>query len=137
MKVNQNMKIRPNYKTLGFLLLFGLAGCKKYEHKNVITEIGTIDNRPVLVLKDVETDIERIYESADYDYKYSASGDTVTIRVGFGSSSRGERYYKNHRVLNFNQVLYLNDSISHREKYEKVKKEAEKFDRLRQKLQSR
>ena len=133
MKVNQNLKINPNYKILAFLLLLGLAGCRK--HKNVIVDIGTIDNEPVLVLRDVETDIERIYKAIDDDYKYSALGDIVTVRVGFGWSS--ERYYKNHRVLNFNQVLYLNDSISHREKYEKVKKDAEKFDRLRQKLQGR
>lgn len=133
MKVNQNLKINPKYKILAFLLLLGLAGCRK--HKNVIVDIGTIDNEPVLVLRDVETDIERIYKAIDDDYKYSALGDIVTVRVGFGWSS--ERGYKNHRVFNSNEVWYVNDSIRPRKKFEEANKEDANFNSLRQRIQGR
>lgn len=48
MKVNQNMKIRPNYKILAFLLLLGLAGCSQIETGIVIDKSkGIMKVRPI------------------------------------------------------------------------------------------
>ena len=124
----KNLKIRPGYKTFAAILLFGLAGCKKYEHKNVITGIGAIENQKILLLDDVETGIERIYnvrETCDF-YDWLQLGDTVTISAIYLGS---QKYYKRNLVLSkLNLHLrYNTDSIY-------ARKQRKKFSDMKQKM---
>ncbi len=124
----KNLKIRPDYKTLATILLFGLAGCKKYEHKNVITGMGTIENQKVLLLDDVETGIERIYnvpETCDF-YDWLQLDDTVIMYI---DSPRFERYYQKTLVLGAvaANLLYNTDSIY-------ARKQRKKFSDMKQKM---
>ena len=124
----KNLKIRPGYKTLATILLFGLAGCKKFEHKNVITGIGAIENQKVLLLDDVETGIERIYnvsEICDF-YDWLQLGDTVIMYI---DSPRPERYYQKTLVLGENAAYlsYNTDSIY-------ARKQRKKFSDMKQKM---
>lgn len=123
----KNLKIRPGYKTLATILLFGLAGCKKYEHKNVITGIGAIENQKILLLDDVETGVERIYnvpKTCDF-YDWLQLGDTVIIYV----YNRLERYYQKDLVLGESDVRlrYNTDSIY-------ARKQRKKFTDMKQKM---
>lgn len=123
----KNLKIRPGYKTLATILLFGLAGCKKFEHKNVITGIGAIENQKILLLDDAETGIERIYNvpKTCVFYDWLQLGDTVIIYVYNGL----ERYYQKALVLDESDVLlrYNTDSIYARQ-------QRKKFSDMKQKM---
>ena len=126
----KNLKIRPDYKTLATILLFGLAGCKKYEHKNVITGIGAIENQKILLLDDVETGVERIYnvpkicKTCDF-YDWLQLDDTVIIYVYNGL----ERYYQKNLVLGESDVRlrYNTDSIY-------ARKQRKEFSDMKQKI---
>ena len=127
----KNLKIRPGYKTLATILLFGLAGCKKFEHKNVITGIGAIENQKVLLLDDVETGIERIYnvpKTCDF-YDWLQLGDTVIIYVGPSVYPGLEKYYQKDRILDesFARLRYNTDSIY-------ARKQRKKFSDMKQKM---
>lgn len=122
----KNLKIRPGYKTFAAILLFGLAGCKKYEHKNVITGIGAIENQKILLLDDVETGIERIYnvpKTCDF-YDWLQLGDTVIILYPVL-----EKYYQKDRILDesFARLRYNTDSIY-------ARKQRKKFSDMKQKM---
>ena len=136
MKKHQNLKIRPAYKTLALLLLFGLMGCV-VRHKNEIIEIGTVNGETVAVLKDVETGVERIYK-ADTDLKYDHLGDSVILFVDF----RFEETYRKSRVLNSSDILcFLNDSVDARRKSEEsdrlAREQDANFDSIRQQMKMR
>ena len=124
MKVNQNIKIRPNYKTLAMVALFGLVGCKEYEFKNVITQIETVDGVKVLEINDVETDVKRIYKipQGDYCEKWLVVGDTVTLCLG-GVLYDGAEYYQKHLVLTGSDAVlkYNFDSLFARQERQKFK----------------
>ena len=100
----KNLKIRMNYRTVAFLMLLGLLGCKKYEHKNVMTGIGSIDNQKVFFLEDIETGDERIYKFSKnlYPYRRSEIDDTILIVTG-GFYASG-RYYQKNTVLDARRV---------------------------------
>ena len=132
MKKHQNLKIRPAYKTLAMILLFGLAGCKQYEPKNVITRIETVDGVKVLEINDVETGITRMYKitksNANDREKWLRVGDTVTLSIG-GLLYDGKEYYQKHLVLTSSDAFleYNLDSIFARQ-------ERKKFNDIKQKM---
>ena len=91
---NNNIKIRPIYKTLVLSALFALVGCRP-THKNVIVDIKDVDNKKVFLIHDVKTDAERFFTvdysphirpSMTYSVQYYLSlkslvvGDTVGVK---------------------------------------------------------
>jgi len=148
MNKNQNLKIRPNYKTLAMIALFGLAGCNKYEYKNVVTGVGKKENTRMILLKDVETGDERIFlrdpgwnSCVDLysDYDYIELDDTVTVVVG---GMLSDRYYQYTKILSPENtggdvgLRYNQDTINARKVRAVFNNECNKFNALKQNLQN-
>lgn len=142
MKKIQNLKIRPNYKAFALALLLGLVGCKRvvYEHKNVFLDMVRDGAKRTILIRDVETGTERIFNSYEYyeygeNYDYLQPGDTVTIVVGGIFSDKA---YQNYKVLSSDELTlcYNADSIYNRMERERYAKEREKFNKMKQQLQN-
>ena len=122
--------------TIPFLAM-GLGACKRHEHKNVIKESVTPDNKCfTFLLVDVETNVERIYEyigdrtSAhvyDPDFKYLHAGDTVTVFCG---GIYSDKWYQDRLVFTSADmgIRYNHDTVN-------MRKEREKFNITKQKMQ--
>ena len=117
------------YKLMFLIPLVALVGCKKYEHKNVITGIGSIGNQKVLLLEDTETGKERFLDvtscKSTYYYDYSQLDDTVVIKCG-GLHDDSEKDYQRKQILLWHDygVCYNMDSIyarRERAKFNKMK----------------
>lgn len=141
MKKIQNLKIHPNYKTFAMVLLLGLVGCKRYEHKNVFLDMAQEGTKRTILIRDVETGTERIFKADEdwagwyKDYDYLQPGDTVTVVVGGIFSDKA---YQNHKVLSSAELsLRCNaDSVYNRKEREKYTKERENFNKMKQQLQN-
>lgn len=142
MKVNQNIKINPKYKLMALLSLLLAMGCTRYEHKNVILDMKKDGTKRTLLIRDVETGIERIFVADEYrygrvvsglyrDYDCLPKGDTVTIVVG---GIYSDKAYTDYRVLSSNDLTlrYNTDSVFNRRQRERFAKEAKKFSNMGQ-----
>ena len=150
MKVNQNIKINPKYKLMALLSLLLAMGCARYEHKNVIQGISKKDKTRIFLLKDAETNEERIlsiepawnsYVDIYADYDYLQPGDTVVVYVR-GLLSDG--YYSHSKVLSSEKTYgdvgmvyeYMSDTLAARKIRAGFNKECETFEALKQEMQS-
>ena len=120
--------MKTKYKILALMPLITLVGCKKYEHKNVITGIGTIDEQKILFVDDVNTNQERIYQISDEYEQYNPDvfpnlriDDTVILTIG---GIYSDSYYTNNVILDGCVVgMRCNsDSIYARQQREKLNK---------------
>ena len=123
------MKLK--YKILALIPIMAIAGCKKYEHKNVITGKGTYNYQKILLLDDAESHQERIYKFSGrytpYFFDCLELDDTVTIIAG-GIYNYSEAGYQNNIILNAGDVgiQYNTDSIHarrERQKFNQMKSE--------------
>lgn len=98
-----------NYKLFILMSFLLLGGCTT-KHKNVVTGVGTIDNKLMLLVEDVEDKKERIFYMSsldEYEHGFTRLDDTVTIMVSkgqFGIWPKTEQDYKLERV--FEPVSY-------------------------------
>ena len=114
-------------------LVFGFNSCTKQEHqhKNVITGIGTFNEHKIIMLNDIETGQERIYQFSDKKepvfFDYLRLNDTVKI-ITSGVYS-GDGYYKDNFILREDAVgiEYNDDSI-----YARMQRK--QFDEYKQKI---
>lgn len=122
-------RINAKYKLLALVPLVMIGGCKKieHEHKNVITGIGSYDNKKMIMLNDVDTDQERIlfFNRLDADtsfYKYFRLDDTVKIITGGVYS--GDGYYQDNTILYQDAIglQYNIDTICARHEHEENNK---------------
>jgi hypothetical protein len=125
--------MKTKYKILAMVPLMALVGCKKYEHKNVITGIGTVEKQKILLVNDVNTNQERIYPiSREYEQKhpdvleYLQTGDTVIFTIVVMKYS--DSHYTKNLILDndFVGMRYNSDSIyarQQREKFNQLKSE--------------
>lgn len=101
-----------NYKLMALVPLFMLIGCKHQGHKNIIIGISTTSETPGFLLKDVETNQERIYIVSQWNtlYNYLKIGDTVVI---VGNDYRQDDYYQKNFVLRYPDAgfIYNTDSV--------------------------
>lgn len=109
MKKNQNIKIHPGYKAAVLATLIGIvAGCKYYEHNNVVVGIQNVSRPNMVLIRDLQDGTERMVLFNDpkrlpYDApKLLRIGDTVTI----GILSDSDNLYLEHRVLNRSQISF-------------------------------
>ena len=121
--------VRNNWKILALLALMACAGCKRYEHKNVIQDIVKTNDKVAFLLNDAETGDERIYtvyfnQGYFLDFDYLRPGDTVKLILG---KMRNDEYYQKNRMLAPRVVTmeYNQDTII-------ARKEREKYNLLRQ-----
>lgn len=95
---------KQNYKLFILMSFLLLGGCTT-KHKNVVTGVGTIDKKPMLLVEDVEDKKERIFymsESYKDEHGFTHLGDTVTIavsRLGGGPWAKTEKDYQLDRVF--------------------------------------
>lgn len=95
---------KQNYKLFILMSFLLLGGCTA-KHKNVVTGVGTIDKKPMLLVEDVEDKKERIFymsESYKDEHGFTHLGDTVTIavsRLGGGPWAKTEKDYQLDRVF--------------------------------------
>ena len=107
MKKNQNIKIRPAYKALALTALLSLVGCSKNQgHTNVILNISNTEDQAWVLMRDVETNTERLYkysvnlhklDSLPYYFDLLENGDTVVItpRVVYKDSYNDKKVLEN------------------------------------------
>ena len=115
-----------NYKLFILMSFLLLTGCNKPEHKNVVTGKGTIEEKPMLLLEDVDDGTERILyiNSWDIDYYNNTDlDDTVTLRSSW-ISKVSDKNYASHFVFYPGDIkcVYNNDSIYARKQREKFNK---------------
>ncbi|MBO7052993.1 MAG: hypothetical protein J6W27_00985 [Alphaproteobacteria bacterium] len=113
-----------NYKLFILMSFLLLGGCTT-KHKNVVTGIGTIDNRPMLLLEDTENNKERIYYIPPQyldEYRYTFLDDTVTIGINPMRAGLTDRKYQLTSVLKPDDCTcsFNNDSIRARTKREQM-----------------
>ena len=123
------MKLK--YKILALIPIMAIAGCKKYEHKNVITGKGTYNDQKILLLDDVKTGVERIYnisETCNF-YDLLQLDDTVTIFTGPDIYFGAEKHYQESLVLDESdaRLRYNTDSIN-------VRRERQKFNQIKSEM---
>lgn len=104
-----------NYKLFILMSFLLLGGCTT-KHKNVVTGVGTIDSRPILLLEDVEDKKERIfYISAldEYEHGFTYLDDTVNILINPARYDKNERFYQINTVFEAEKygIRFNNDSI--------------------------
>lgn len=138
----KNLKIRPGYRTLAMIALFGLAGCKKYEHTNIFLDMAKDGRKKTILIRDVETGVERIFKADEFgigrrwyqNYDYLQPGDTVRV-VGCGIW--GDEPYQNHTILSSRDLsLFYNvDTVYNRRLRKQYAKEKEKFQVIKQNMQ--
>lgn len=104
-----------NYKLFILMSFLLLGGCTT-KHKNVVTGVGTIDKKPMLLVEDVEDKKERIFYMSsldEYEHGFTHLGDTVTIAVSwgkFGTYDKREKDYKLECVFEpFSYGIQFND----------------------------
>ena len=119
------MKLK--YKILALIPVMAIAGCKKYEYKNVITGKGTYNNQKMLLLEDVKSHKERIYQFSDrYEPDFFEDlelDDTVTIIAGgiYNSSDVG---YQNNIFLSAGDFgIRYNYARQERQRFNQMKSE--------------
>lgn len=132
--------LNTKYKILALIPLFALVGCKRQEHKNVITGKITNDKERLFILSDIQSGQERVlqWHSNKTDYEYLKVGDTVSVFTG--SRVLGNNLYKERLILHAYEVdfQYNKDSVSARQKREDLElranmlKEHEIFEDLKQ-----
>lgn len=96
MKKNQNIKIHPGYKAAVLATLIGIvAGCKRYEHDNVVVGIQNVSRPNMVLIRDLQDGNERMVVFNDqYDAPILLRvGDTVTIGI------YSDNLYRKYRVL--------------------------------------
>ena len=100
--------MKTKYKLLALVPLIALVGCKRYQHKNVITGIGTIHENKVVFLEDVQSGKESIYKftnKRELDYfDYLKIDDTVTIE--FDPLIGIEHYYQTCTMLDQGDIRF-------------------------------
>lgn len=106
---------KQNYKLFILMSFLLLGGCTT-KHKNVVTGVGTIDSRPILLLEDVEDKKERIfYMSAldEYEHGFTYLDDTVNILINPARYGKNERFYQINTVFEAEKygIRFNNDSI--------------------------
>jgi len=134
--------LNTKYKILALIPLFALMGCKRQEHKNVITGKIANDTERLFLLSDVQTGQKRVlqWNSKKAEYEYLNVGDTVSVFTG--SRIMGNKLYEERLVLyDYEIELQCNeDSISERKKREELKlrtemlKKHEIFEDLKQQI---
>ena len=111
--------------TIPFLTL-SLNSCKKqeYQHKNIITGIGTFKGQQMLILNDVETGQERFYEFSDFHEEAFFDNFHIndTVKIITGGVYSGDSYYKDNIILYQDAVglEYNHDSVCTRHKRENI-----------------
>ena len=123
--------MKAKYKLLALVPLMALIGCKEDAHKNVVTDVGNFNNDKVVSIKDIKTDIERIYMingNPEYPYApwadYIQIGDTITIYCD-------DATYQRSRILSskkYANIYYGNDSLN-------IRQERDKMNKIKQKMQ--
>lgn len=101
-----------SYKLLALIPFMMLAGCKKFEHKNVIKNITKIDSKPSFFLietEDVETGTNKICKFSSPVFDYLLSGDTIVL-VARGTRSN-ECYKANNIIWSYGTGVQI--KISH------------------------
>lgn len=138
--------MKTKYKLLALVPLMALVGCgKKYEHKNIFLDMAKDGTKRTILIRDVETGTERIFNSDEYsagrhihtwykNYDYLQPGDTVTIVVG---GIYSDKAYQNYKVLSSSELslTYNKDSIDNRMEREKYAQEYQKFCTMKQNRQ--
>ncbi len=128
-----------NYKLFILMSFLLLGGCTT-KHKNVVTGVGTIDNRPILLLEDVEDKKERIfYMSAldEYEHGFTYLDDTVNILINPARYyGKNERFYQINTVFEAEQygIRFNNDSIRARRNRRDASSQYRELEHLKQQI---
>lgn len=107
--------MKTNYKLLALMPLFVLTGCgEKRAHRNVITNIATKGATRSFVLKDIDTNAERIFVFSRTNLEccdYLQQGDTISIFTG--GLNRSDKAYQEKMILNYGEfgIGYNADTV--------------------------
>lgn len=130
--------IAAKYKLLALIPLMMMTGCGHESGKNIVKSVTTVSYpsggcTKMVLLQDIKTGVERIYETTTYDFGYLKYGDTVTVYTYWPNT---HKLYDEKRVLapnDFN-VIFNQDTISERKKRERYAVECKKFEEKRQEM---
>lgn len=121
-----------SYKLWALVPMFVLTGCgEKFAHENIITGKVEKGNEKAFVIKDAETNDERVYEigpgmQARTDFDCFKIGDTISVYTG--GVYRADTYYQENIILHSGEfgMSYNVDTINARiasKRLEQLKKE--------------
>jgi hypothetical protein len=132
MKKNQNIKIHPGYKAAVLATLIGIvAGCKRYEHDNVVVGIQNVSRPNMVLIRDLQDGNERMVVFNDqYDAPILLRvGDTVTIGI------YSDNLYRKYRVLDRRYQISFKPKQSCIDRT-KLEQEMSRLNALKQEMQN-